>query len=73
MNLESLNGILELQGRSGQVPDHEDLFRATVKDFANQAYRTILCCYKDMTMQEYETLKAQNNDFKLETDRMVLE
>jgi hypothetical protein len=32
---ESLDGILALSGRQGQAPTHEDIFRATVKDYAN--------------------------------------
>jgi hypothetical protein len=32
---ESLDGILALSGRQGQATTHEDIFRATVKDYAN--------------------------------------
>lgn len=44
-----------------------------VKDYADQAFRTILCCYKDIPREEYDDLKASNNDFELATDRQVLE
>lgn len=29
--------------------------------------------YKDMSMNEFNTLKAENNDFEKETDREILE
>jgi magnesium-transporting ATPase (P-type) len=50
-----------------------DLYERTVKKFANQAYRTILMTYKDMSMAEFEQIKADNNDFEKEGDREVLE
>jgi hypothetical protein len=49
MNLLSLDDNMKLNGTSGNAPLHEDVFQATVKDFANQAYRTILLCYKDLS------------------------
>jgi len=49
MNLISLDANMKLNGTSGNAPLHEDIFQATVKDFANQAYRTILLCYKDLS------------------------
>jgi magnesium-transporting ATPase (P-type) len=64
---------MALSGRKSQSPDHEDIFHATVKDFANQAYRTILCCYRDMSMRDYEQYKRNNNNFALEKDRFCLE
>jgi len=30
------------------------IFEKTIKDFASQAYRTLLITYKDMTMEDYE-------------------
>ena len=45
----------------------------TVKKFATQAYRTILLTYRDMSMAEFEQLKADNNDFSTDEDRVVLE
>ena len=41
--------------------------------FAKKAFRTLLIAYADMTLDEYEKLKASNNDFKAERDREVLE
>lgn len=50
-----------------------DLYERTVKKFAKLAYRTILMTYKDMSMAEFEQVKADNNDFEKESDREVLE
>mmetsp|Transcript_15972 Transcript_15972/g.26934 ORF Transcript_15972/g.26934 Transcript_15972/m.26934 type:complete len:1163 (-) Transcript_15972:42-3530(-) len=59
---------------SGEVYDtHRNIFERTVKKFAKQAYRTLLITYKDMSMADYEQLKAENNDFEKESDRTVLE
>lgn len=44
-----------------------------VNQFAKNALRTILVAYKSMSVSEYETLKSENNDFKSESDREVLE
>ena len=44
-----------------------------VKHFAKQAYRTILICKKDLSMGEYEKIKADHNDFVKEADRECLE
>lgn len=41
--------------------------------FAKKAYRTLMICAKDISQQEYEQLKADNNNFKAEQDREVLE
>lgn len=70
---DSLDELMRLQGRSGQTPQVEDIFQSTVKDFACQAYRTILCCYKDMSMRDYEAVKAANNNFETTTDRQAIE
>jgi magnesium-transporting ATPase (P-type) len=52
---------------------HKGLFERTVKKFAKQAYRTLLITYKDMSMEEYERIKSENNDFAKESDKDVLE
>jgi len=49
------------------------LYDTTVKDFAAQAYRTILVSFKDMSLKEFERIKAENNDFAKDADREVLE
>lgn len=45
----------------------------TIDKFANEAFRTILMTYRDLSESEYNDLKAQNNDFAKEEDREVLE
>lgn len=52
---------------------YRGLFERTVKKFAKQAYRTLLITYRDMSMSEYESIKASNNDFAKESDKEVLE
>lgn len=58
---------------SSATGSYRDLYERTVKKFAKQAYRTILMTYKDMSMAEFEQIKADNNDFEKEGDREVLE
>ena len=65
---ELLNG-----DEQGTQDTYKGLFERTVKKFARQAYRTLLITYKDMSMADYESLKAQNNNFQKEGDRIVLE
>jgi magnesium-transporting ATPase (P-type) len=38
--------------------DYNTLVSKTVKVFAAQAFRTILVCYRDMSIDEFNTLKA---------------
>lgn len=49
------------------------MYEFTVKTFAKQAYRTILCTYRDMSMDEYNSIKAGANKFETEKDREILE
>ena len=60
---------LEMDSEDSQMKILEN----TIKFFASQAYRTILVSYRDMSMDEYESIKAANNDFETEADREVLE
>ena len=50
-----------------------DILEKSVKHFAKQAYRTILVCYRDMSMHEYEQIKREHNDFETEADKEALE
>lgn len=59
--------------QQGLTDTQRGLFDRTVKKFAAQAYRTLLITYRDMSMDEYNELKAANNDFEKESDREVLE
>lgn len=62
------------EGESAGAQDtFRGLFDRTVKKFADQAYRTILVTYKDMSMEEFLQIKAANNNFAKEDDRVVLE
>jgi len=63
-----LNGDAE-----GAEDTHMGIYNRTVKKFADQAYRTILVAFKDMSMGDYETLKSEHNDFATDEDRNVLE
>lgn len=59
--------------QEGLTATQRDLFGRVVKKFAAQAYRTLLITYKDLSLEEYNRLKAENNDFEKEADREVLE
>lgn len=63
-----------LLGDGGKETDtHRNVFERTIKNFANQAYRTILTTFREMSMEEFNKLKASNNDFKTDADRICLE
>jgi Ca2+ transporting ATPase len=57
----------------GSQDTFRNFFERTVKKFAMEAYRTLLITYKDMSMQEFNRLKAANDDFAKEKNRLVLE
>jgi len=59
--------------RDADLISYQDQFNRTIKKFAAQAYRTLLITYKDMSMDEYNQLKSDNNDFAKENDRQCLE
>ena len=52
---------------------YREQYNRTIKKFAHQAYRTLLITYKDMSMDQFNALKEQNNDFAKEGDRECLE
>lgn len=41
--------------------------------FAKKAFRTLLIAYTDLSLNEYEVLMSENNNFHSEKDREVLE
>jgi len=49
------------------------ILERTVKYFADQAFRTLLVSYRDMSMDEFEQIKADNNNFETHADKEVLE
>jgi len=50
-----------------------EIFNRVLKNFAENSWRTILVTYKDMSMEEFEELKSNNNDFEYSKDRECLE
>ncbi len=74
---QNLQGLEETSAVPALLGGGEDtninILNRVVKHFAKQAYRTILITKKDMSMDDYEALKAANNDFEKEADREVLE
>ena len=65
--------LLNSDESPGVQDTHRGLFERTVKKFASHAFRTLLITYRDMSMSEYEQLKAENNNFEKEGDRQILE
>jgi P-type E1-E2 ATPase len=52
----------------------EYILNHVIRDsFAVNAFRTLLVAYTDLSVQEYENLKRENNNFHSEKDREVLE
>jgi magnesium-transporting ATPase (P-type) len=59
-NVVSLNEEVEvcsdllMKGESSATDSHRGILERTVKKFADQAYRTILITYRDMSMAQFE-------------------
>lgn len=62
-----------MDGETSATGSQRELYERTVKKFALQAYRTILMCYRDMSMDEYNACKDENNGFESEADREAME
>ena len=43
------------------------------KEFTTKGFRTLAFAYKDMSNEEFQTLKAESNNFLEEQDREALE
>ena len=54
---------LLLGDSAGTSDTYLGLHKRTVKVFAREAYRTLLITYRDMSLAEFESLKADNNNF----------
>ena len=67
-DLWDLPGMPQLAEKKGMTTQL-DTYRRTVKLFADQAYRTILVAYRDMSMAEYRQLEKDHNMFAKEADR----
>jgi len=61
------------KGETSATGTYRELYERTVNRFARQAYRTILMTYRDMSMDEFNQVKAENNNFESEGDREILE
>jgi P-type E1-E2 ATPase len=70
MNVHGLDEATTYDGEN--CTEIEKLNKVVVK-FAKQAYRTILLCKKDMTMDEYNQMKADHNNFASAEDKECLE
>ena len=64
--------LKQTEGASAE-DTYRGFYNRCVKNFADQAYRTILVTYKDMSMEEFEKIKTKNNNFEKEADREILE
>jgi len=52
----------------------QDVLENVVNEkFAKHAFRTLLIAFTDLTVSQYDDLKAANNDFQKEEDREILE
>ena len=68
-----MNDNVPADGGFGDENTGHDIIDKTVVQFAQQALRTILMCYRDFSADEYDDIKANNNDFETEEDREALE
>lgn len=78
-----LSGVLDSDMKShpldeattydGEATTEIGKLNLVVKKFAKQAYRTILICKKDMTLDEFNRIKAEHNDFEKAADTECLE
>jgi len=57
----------------GEECNELEKLNKVVKKFADSAYRTILITKKDMSMDDFNKLKTDNNQFVKAADREVLE
>jgi P-type Ca2+ transporter type 2B len=76
MVIELCDRYFDANGNEQDLSSHkrQEVINNVVRDtFAVRAYRTILIAYTDMSIREYESLKNENNQFKSEKDREVLE
>ncbi len=78
------DGSVQAIGDKGPIPpalvtdsattcSYREQFNRTIVRFAEQAYRTLLITYKDMSMAEFEKLRKDHRDFEKEKDRECLE
>ena len=74
--IEYCDAFLGASGDAEELTDekkNEIINERVVKNFANKTYRTLLVSYCDYDEGEWESLKADNNEFKTLADKEVLE
>jgi len=63
--------------QEGEIVFSDDLKLEVIKEvckgFADQAYRTLLVAYKDVTDEQWETQSKENNNFTELEDRQIVE
>lgn len=69
--IDYCGSYIDSDGNIQKLTEQEkrNIVGTVVTGFARKAYRTIMIAYNDLTMEEYERLKAHNNGFKTEQDR----
>lgn len=70
MEVDGMDSDTEYEGDDCTNMEKLDL---VVKKFADQAYRTILFCKKDISMSDYKLMKKNNNNFESAEDKECLE
>jgi len=72
-NMQVSESLLLSEESNGVQDTGLGILERTVKQFADKALRTILMTYRDMSMDEFESMKAANNGFEKDVDRECLE
>lgn len=80
-SLQSMESQASVPAELVSIPGEDETNKATytsiynraIKKFASQAYRTIMVCYRDMSMREFTRLKHRYNQFATDEDRANLE
>ncbi len=74
--IDICNKFLDQSGNHADLTQEKKEFilkEIVTEQFAKKAYRTLLVAHREYTRQEYEKIKAENNNFGGEKDREVLE
>lgn len=67
--IEYCNSYYDASGTKQELNEeakNKILSEIVTATFAKKAYRTLMICAKDISQQDYEQLKADNNNFKSE-------
>jgi len=74
--LDLCNTYLGSNGSAEELSSYkkDDIMKSVIKEqFAVRAFRTLLIAYKDLSIEEFNDIKRNHNNFKEEKDREVLE